>query len=1302
MHTRLRSRILVRFGLVLLALTAILALGQPARAGSIIYVIPGGTGDGSSWANGKDLATALTAANSGDELWVKTGTYKPTTGADRTATFQLKSGVALYGGFAGTENLRSQRNWQTNVTVLSGDLNGDDRPNFANNSDNSYHVVTGSGTASTAILDGFTVSGGNANTDSYPTNTGGGMFNDGGSPTLTNLIFSANSASDVGGGISNEYGSSPTLTNVTFSGNFGVGAGGMFNLLDSSPTLTNVTFSGNSSNTTGGGMYNGGNSTPILTNVTFSGNSATFLGGGMDNDNSSPTLTNVTFSGNSARDGGGMYNRYPSSPTIRNSILWGDSGGEMSGSASVTYSIVQQAAGVYPGVGNLNADPLFITSITAPAPTTTGNLRLQYASPAINAGDPTTTFPPPADKDPDGNPRIVGGTVDMGAYESPCPAQGSIIYVNASAAGSNNGTSWSNAYTTLTAALAGVPTTPANACAEIWVAQGTYKPTPTTDRTATFSLKNNLAIYGGFISGQTGLSQRNAIPASNNTVLSGDIGTIGNNADNSYHVVTGSNTDSTAILDGFTVSGGNSGTNGSGGGMLNSGGNPTLTNVTFSGNSATYGGGMFKNGGSPTLTNVTFSGNSATYGGGMDNIDGSPTLTNVTFSGNSATYGGGMYTNGASPTLTNVTFSGNYASQGGGIFIAGGSPTIRNSILWGDSGGEMSGSASVTYSIVQQASGVYPGTGNLNADPMFQAPVPSPAPSSGGNLRLQYASPAINRGNNSVTAPSLPATDLDGNPRIVGGTVDMGAYESPCPTQGSIIYVNASVSGGLGDGSSWPNAYTTLTAALAGVPTMPANACAEIWVAQGTYKPAGPNRDRNATFALKNNLALYGGFTSGQTKLGQRNAKPSTNNTMLSGDLNGDDRPNFANNSDNSYHVVTGSGTASTAILDGFTVTGGNANTDGYPTNTGGGMFNDGGSPTLTNLIFSANSASDVGGGISNEYGSSPTLTNVTFSGNFGVGAGGMFNLLDSSPTLTNVTFSGNSSNTTGGGMYNGGNSTPILTNVTFSGNSATFLGGGMDNDNSSPTLTNVTFSGNSARDGGGMYNRYPSSPTIRNSILWGDSGGEMSGSASVTYSIVQQAAGVYPGVGNLNADPLFITSITAPAPTTAGNLRLQTGSPAFNKGNNAVTNPSLPATDLDGNPRIMFGIVDMGAYELQYSVSFVSPTVGPPSVNSLYPTNIGTTATPVKWTLKNGAGQAVTAAGTVTAVSYKINPGCATPFPTDPTGATAASVTSANPKYDVMQKLWVYNWVLPGRGCYTLFITLNGGQVVPLFYHIY
>ncbi len=904
----------------------ITAAGTPyaTPSGSTLYATPTGTGDCLTWANACTLQTALTGAVASDEIWVKAGIHKPTTANDRTATFTLVSGVAVYGGFDGTETLRSERDPVANVTVLSGDIDNNDvvdangvvtsTVNIAGS--NSYHVTTGSGTNSSALLDGVTVTAGAAES-STPHHAGGGMLNNSGSPTLTNVTFSGNRAGD-GGGMANDNGS-PTLTNVTFNANstgqyFGLGhnGGGMLNGNGSSPTLTNVTFVGNSApGWWGGGIYNfsssssptlsnvtfSGNSadegggmysffsSPTLTNVTFSSNSAAKFGGGMYNNRSSPTLSNVTFSANSAfhygggmindedsnatltnvafsgnsagTNAAGMYNSYSnptltnvtfsgnragapggalfnnsSSPLIRNTIFWNnqDSSGVGTAAASIvnsstssipsiSHSLVQNcfpgglwtaACGADGGNNLPDADPLFFISPNpAAAPSVGGNLHLQSGSPAIDAGNSAVTDPALPAFDLDGGPRIIGAAVDLGPYEAPLPG---VRYAAPSAAGAADCTSWANVCT-LHFALAA-----AGAGDEIWVQAGVHKPTTIADRNATFLLENGLPVYGGFAGVETLRSERD--PVANVTVLSGDIdnndtvdanGVVTTAANiagsNSYHVVTGSGSNSTALLDGFTITAGNANgasfPNYAGGGMLNYSGSPTLSNVTFSGNSAAsapgWGGGMYNLFSSPDLTNIVFTGNSAKQGGGMYSDRDSPTLTNVTFSGNSATEaGGGMFNNSSSPTLTNVTFSGNSvsASAGGGMYnVNASSPLIRNTIFWnnqadgtvatvGASVYNIGGSIpTISHSLVQ---GCYPGGlwtaacgtnggNNLSdADPLFvTTPNPADAPSTGGNLRLQASSPAIDDGDDSVAS----AIDLDGTPRIQGDAVDLGPYE---------------------------------------------------------------------------------------------------------------------------------------------------------------------------------------------------------------------------------------------------------------------------------------------------------------------------------------------------------------------------------------------------------------------------------------------------------------------------------------------------------------------------------------------
>jgi hypothetical protein len=326
---------------------ALLKMDAPLSS-YVIYVDGDATGaaTGQSWysayTNLQDaLAEAATLApTSTVEIWVAEGVYYPDEGAgqiddDIWADFTLTNSVELYGGFAGDEKFRSQRDWQEYVTVLSGDLDQNDTTDAhgvvtdtANiMGTNAYHVVTGHGVTTTARLDGFSVTAGKA------IDGGGGMTNNQSNPTLDNLIFSGNDAGDAGGGGMHNNQSSPMLNRVTFSGNSTDGGGGGMHNYYSSPTLDNVTFSGNSARW-GGGMCNTLGSTPTLNNVTFSGNYGGMGGGGMDNHESSPTLTNVTFSDNQAgtEGGGGMRNDSGSNPTLTdvtfsgNEALWAGGG----------------------------------------------------------------------------------------------------------------------------------------------------------------------------------------------------------------------------------------------------------------------------------------------------------------------------------------------------------------------------------------------------------------------------------------------------------------------------------------------------------------------------------------------------------------------------------------------------------------------------------------------------------------------------------------------------------------------------------------------------------------------------------------------------------------------------------------------------------------------------------------------------------------------------------------------------------------------------------------------------------------
>ncbi|MHC4474861.1 MAG: choice-of-anchor Q domain-containing protein [Planctomycetota bacterium] len=732
-----KSRLIVSLFLL------VIAAGAGAKT---IYVDAdaAGSGTGANWANAyKYLQDALADADASAkpvEIRVARGTYKPDEGAgvsdgDREATFRLINGVTLKGGYAGDgETDPNERDTSNNVTTLSGDLDGNDVPvptsdllTEPTRAENSYHVITGSGTHANAVLDGFTITAGNANGTVFPDNCGaGGMY--AGNSTLLNCTFSNNSAGNRAGGLEVQGGDSMisnctfinnsaegsaggmqvhlgqlTLTNCTFVGNSAGNDAGGLRIRMCDATLANCTFIGNSTGTDGGGVW-----TILLAdqlarfiNCTFSGNSASDYGGGFYSWHDFSEFTNCTFSGNLAGGDGGAYciSVNGGMSDFDNCIFWGNTAsGEgpqiaiiatSSATVNVNYSDVQgnwldiydPYDGLVWGSGNIDVDPCFVDAdgVDDAVGTEDDNLRLLADSNCIDAGD-NTAVPADVNEDLAGNPRIIDGTVDLGAYESR-----PFIYVDADATGDNDGTSWANAYNYLQDGLGAAK----GGWGEILVAEGTYRPDEGAgvtdgDREATFGLINGVTLKGGYAGdGEPDPNARDV--ASYETILSGDLDgndvpvatsdllTEPTRAENSYHVVTGSGTDGTAVLDGFTITAGNANEtvspNRTGAGMYSPDSAPTILNCTFSENSAYSGGGGLHRWDDldriSTITNSIFNRNWAGGdGGGI--FSGNMALTNCTFSGNSAEISaGGMYSLHNS-RLTNCTFRENSAGTGGG------------------------------------------------------------------------------------------------------------------------------------------------------------------------------------------------------------------------------------------------------------------------------------------------------------------------------------------------------------------------------------------------------------------------------------------------------------------------------------------------------------------------------------------------------------------------------------------------------------------------------------------------------------
>ncbi len=352
----------------------------------------------------------------------------------------------------------------------------------------------------------------------------------------------------------------------------------------------------------------------------------------------------------------------------------------------------------------------------------------------------------------------------------------------------------------------------------------------------------------------------------------------------------------------------------------------------------------------------------------------------------------------------------------------------------------------------------------------------------------------------------------------------------------TIRYVKA---GGTGNGSSWQNASGALQNMI--------NASAagdQVWVAAGEYQPG------SGFFYMKEGVKIYGGFNGNEQHLTERNHRE--NLTILKGI---------------GYRVIQNdrNGLTSQAVLDGFSITGGESA-------RGAGVYNYFASPTLANLTIKGNKSSGYGGGIS-LLGSNSTLTNVTISGNeAGTGAG--LELTQSSPKLTNVLISGNLSTGSGGGIYSN-ESSPTLINTTIAGNKATYDGGGIYQSGGTLTIHNTVIHGNSS----GLYISYDPNLVISHSLIQGRTdteNGNISGSSN----------------------PLFRNAIS-PGLSTAGDYSLLSNSPAVDAGNDTYLPQGL-LTDLAGNPRTAYAAVDMGAYENQETSCQVLPqslTILPQSI---------------------------------------------------------------------------------------------------------
>ncbi|MFN8347784.1 MAG: LamG domain-containing protein [Spirosomataceae bacterium] len=376
---------------------------------------------------------------------------------------------------------------------------------------------------------------------------------------------------------------------------------------------------------------------------------------------------------------------------------------------------------------------------------------------------------------------------------------------------------------------------------------------------------------------------------------------------------------------------------------------------------------------------------------------------------------------------------------------------------------------------------------------------------------------------------------------------------------GQIHYVKADAVG-ANNGSSWANAYTSLQSALA-IPTgSTCNDMIEVWVAKGTYKPHA--NDVNTPFSIPSAYRLYGGFAGTEASLNQRNPALllTTNLTTLSGDLSGNDTPNFGNRADNAINVVRLQ-SVSENIIDGFEVKGA----------TDIGLYVENSTLQIDRCKLTDNQA--IFGGGAYFTNSNVLLRRCMIMGNSANYGAGFFAAVFTGTKSTRVLhclITGNKAMTAGGGVLNKATTSGAVHNVSYT--NCTLAGNapeGMRNEGqisgiANLTLTNVLMYGN----GSGI--------TINN-----NSGG--STSTTITYSLVQ---GVTTGTGNLNGNTVNPNFMDLPAfasaPTTAGDFHLKWCSKAINSGINPIigNNAGQLPLDLDRTPAPFEGTYDMGVYE--------------------------------------------------------------------------------------------------------------------------
>ncbi|MEM9081213.1 MAG: right-handed parallel beta-helix repeat-containing protein [Verrucomicrobiota bacterium] len=774
---------------------------------------------------------------------------------------------------------------------------------------------------------------------------------------------------------------------------------------------------------------------------------------------------------------------------------------------------------------------------------------------------------------------------------------------------------------------------------EIRVAEGIYRPDEggtavNNSATESFVLGDKVTVIGGFEPGKTnGASAPSSFP----TILSGDIdqndsvnglGVVLAAGDqvgtNSEHVVQAVSEGSANLL-GVVVTGGDATTASinHAGGVLVIETNFVMKDCWLVGNRAAgRGGALHLNDSVAEITNCRFSGNFATArGGAVGTISGTiGVFTNCAIWGNESQRGGGLNFNNSAVTLLNVSISGNHGTVNGGGYQAASSATVSvvDSIIWRNRAGTSETSLGASTNLLSGATDTFSNSivdnqPGLDDDPQFISEFdPTLAPGTGGNLRLTRGSPALNGAGSTLNTSGV---DLDGNQRLRGVSIDLGAFEF-APFE---VYVDDTALG-ANNGSSWGNAYETLQSALTG-----AMFGDHVVIAEGVYRLASVGD----SFEIPEGVALLGGYPNGG---GARDA--AVHLSILSGDVGGDDLNgdgNFIAEDTGDIVGVNAQSVISTqpllslsalTVLDGLVVTAGQAvPAFGNPvvpdeTSQGGGAYFDGDEPLVRDCLFSGNLASQYGGAVYVQLSNAgpiaepgPMFESCRFVGNRCLEFGGVLGVEQGRAVFEDCEFEGNlaaagdvlATKGLGARMVlercrlvgngNGSSAATVLlttdandtefVNCLLSGNEGTVI----SHLCAALVLRGTTIAGN---DGRPVFNN-GFSFEVWNSIFWNNSFDYFAQTSilpNVNHSLFEGWVGDEAGFqqnGNLDgtdssSDPDFLTELNpASAPTAGGDYRLNFDSPMMSAGEDGEVGSTL---DLDGNARISGHTVDLGCYE--------------------------------------------------------------------------------------------------------------------------